>query len=69
MKFLAKLMGWVRRNPPPCPTCEKEEHDWAGLTEQEKDDLRYFQKLVYRGLKVKPDWTGCDDDEDCKLDK
>jgi hypothetical protein len=60
-------VSWVKRNPPPCPTCEKEEHDWDGLTEQEKDDLRYFQKLVFRGLKIKPE--DCDDDEDCKLDK
>jgi hypothetical protein len=71
MKFLAKVLSWIRKNPPPCPECEKEDHNWEDLTEEQKDDLRYFQKLVYRGLKVKPeDWKElCEDEEDCKLDR
>lgn len=65
MKLLNKLASWIRKNPPPCPKCEVEEHDWEGLSESDKEDLRYFQKLMYRGLKIKEE--DCDDKEDSGL--
>jgi len=52
MKFLKR---WFKKNTPPTyPTASEM---WEGLSESEKDDLRYFQKNMYRGLGLNEDGT------------
>lgn len=52
LKGLFKKRQWGRE-----PIQRDASEVWDSLSESEKEDLRYFQKLVYRGLKTNEDGT------------
>ena len=62
MKYLKRFLK--NHTTPTYPTAEER---WDSLSEAERDDLRYFQKLVFRGMGLSEDGTK-KIDKDNKLD-